>query len=186
MHQPDIADELQLSPSLRKRFYEPVILLDALRSLYLKDNIVAEPDLEGGSGKSPQQTYFCFLNKLSQICDSQPKQLLARTVSAVVILDSGTIEYRVASNQRDSRELDTVKEYLSSILDVLGHVTDNEVNGRAFMSPIFSSILKKVLAFNRPRVEDYMEALNSQLDFCISSSSADGSSEGKAPMNPWT
>jgi hypothetical protein len=179
MNQPDISDELQLSPSLRKRFYEPVVLLDALRSVYLKDNIVAEPDLEGGSGKSPRQTYFCFLNKLSQICDSQPKQPLGKTVSAVVVLDSGTIEYRVASNQRDSRELDTVRGYLTTILDVLGRVTDDEVNDRAFMGPIFSGILKKVLAFNRPRVEGYMQVLSDRLDFCINSSSADGTGEGK-------
>ncbi|KAK4100799.1 hypothetical protein N658DRAFT_496886 [Parathielavia hyrcaniae] len=179
--QPDRRDELRWIPaSLRKRFYEPTVLLAALRAIYLKDNTTSqsEPDLDGDSGKSPQQTYFCFLNKLSQICDSESKQPLGKTVSAVVVLDSGTIEYRFASNQRDSRELDTVKEYLTAILDVLGRVSDDKVNNRVFMGPIFSAILKKVLAFNRPRMEDYMRALSDRLDFCISSSAADGTSQG--------
>ncbi|KAK4126372.1 hypothetical protein N657DRAFT_688922 [Parathielavia appendiculata] len=184
MAQADVQDELHwIPPSLRKRFYEPVVLLDALRSIYLKDNTISQPDLEGGSGKSPQQTYFCFLNKLSQICDSEPKQPLGKTVSAIVVLDSGTLEYRFASNQRDGRELDTAKEYLTSILDVLGGVTDDEINDRAFMGPIFSDILRKVLAFNRPRVEDYMKALSDQLDFCINSSVVDRTSEGTAAAN---
>ncbi|KAK4041594.1 hypothetical protein C8A01DRAFT_14674 [Parachaetomium inaequale] len=170
-----------MPPSLRKRFYEPVILLNALRSVYLKDNRISEPDLEGSQGKSPKETYFCFLNKLSQICDSQPKQPLGKTVSAIVALDSGTIEFRLASNQRDSRELDTVREYLTDILEVLGRVTDHEVNDKAFMGTVFSGILQKVLAFNRPRVEDYMAALvpANRLPFCIEYSAADGTSEGK-------
>jgi hypothetical protein len=180
-----MSDPLPLPDSLRKRFYEPIVLLDALKSVYLMDNRISnsEPDLEGSSGKSPKQTYFCFLNKLAQICDSHPKQNLGKTVSAIVVLDSGTIEYRFASNLRDSRELDTVREYLTSILNVLGGVTDDEVENKIFMASILSGILQKVLAFNRPRVEDYMEALDKEdrLDFCIGSATADGTRDGKYP-----
>jgi hypothetical protein len=174
-----MAEYIPVAPSLRKRFYEPVILLDALKEVYRIDNKISEPDLESGGGKSPQQTYFCFLNKLSQICDNQSQQPLGKTVSAIVILDSGTIEYRLASNQRDAHELDTTTEYLSSILYVLGGVTDDEVGNKAFMAPIFSGILQRVLEFNRPRVERYMEALiiNDRLAFCINSSDAQGTSE---------
>jgi hypothetical protein len=170
-----------MPPSLRKRFYEPVILLSALRFVYLKDNSISEPDLEGSQGKSPKETYFCFLNKLSQICDSQPKQPLGKTVSAIVALDSGTIEFRLASNQRDSRELDTVREYLTDILEVLGRATDQEVNDKASASTISSGILQKVLAFNRERVEDYMKALvpANRLTFCIEYSAAEETSEGE-------
>lgn len=176
-----MAEPVPVAPGLRKRFYEPVILLHALRSVYRKKNTITEPDLEGSVGKSPQQTYFCFLNKLSQICDSQPKQTLGKTVSALAILDPGTIEYRFASNQRDDRELDTVKEYLTTILHILGRVTDDEVNNSATMGPIFSGILQKVLAFNRPRIENYMEALteDNRLAFCIYSATEDGTDQGR-------
>jgi hypothetical protein len=180
-----MADPLPLPDSLRKRFYEPIVMLDAIKSIYLMDNRIssAEPDLEGTSGKSPKQTYFCFLNKLAQICDTRPKQNLGKTVSAIVVLDSGTIEYRFASNLRDSGELDTVREYLTSILTVLGGVTDDQVENKAFMVSTLSGILQKVLAFNRPRVEDYMEALlkENRLSFCISSATADGTRDGKYP-----
>lgn len=179
--------DIPLPPSLRKRFYEPIVLLDALRSIYLKDNSISnsEPDLEGSSGKSPKQTYFCFLNKLAQICDSHPKQPLGKTVSAVVVLDPGTIEYRLASNQRDSRELEAAREYLTSIITILGHVSDEDVYKKPFMASILSDILQKVLAFNRPRVEDYMEALcrDDRLDFCIRSAAAEGTGDGKYPTH---
>jgi hypothetical protein len=176
-----MTEHTPVSPSLRKRFYEPVILLDALREVYRMDNRLSEPDLEGERGKSPQQTYFCFLNKLSQICDSHPRHPLGKTVSAIVVLDSGTLEYRLASNQRDARELNTTTEYLSSILHVLGRVTDDEAHNKNFMGPIFSGILQRVLAFNRPRVEGYLEALltNDRLAFCINSSDAHGTPESK-------
>ena len=178
-----MSDPVPLPPSLRKRLYEPIILLDALRSVYGKDKSLVEPDLENSTGKSPKQTYFCFLNKLSQICDSQKKQDFGKTVSAIVILDLGTIEYRLASNKRDSRELDTVKEYLTDILNVLGHVTDRETNDKAFMATVSSSILRKVLAFNRARIEVYLKELveTDRLAFCIKSAASDETADGKQP-----
>jgi hypothetical protein len=181
------SEYLEIPPSTRKRFFEPVVLLDSLRWVYVRDNRTSEPDLESDTGKSPMQTYYCFLNKLSQICDSEPKQPLGKTVSAVVILDSGTIEYRLASNQRDRRELDTVREYLAEIIDVFGRASDEEMNNRSFTAQLLSDVLRKVLAFNRPRIEDYIDALchvkrNSERDsltFCIESSAGDEAMEGK-------
>ncbi|KAL2128743.1 hypothetical protein VTI74DRAFT_8700 [Chaetomium olivicolor] len=176
-----MTEYIDLPPSLRKRFYEPVILSDALKSLFRREGWTAEPDLEAGVGKSPQQIYYCFLNKLSQICDNLPHTELAKTVSAIVALDSGTIEYRFASNQRDNHELATVREYLTDILNILGQVTDDEANDRTHMADILSIILRKVLAFNRPRVEGYLEDLcrRANLAFCITSSAADSSAEGQ-------
>lgn len=178
-----MSDPAPLPPSLRKRFYEPVILLDALRGVYKRDKSLAEPDLESSTGKSLKQTYFCFLNKLSQICDSQKNQDFGKTVSAIVVLDPGSIEYRFASNRRDSRELGTAKEYLTDILNVLGHVGDEEINDRAFMATVSSGILRKVLAFNRARIEVYLEDLveTDQLDFCIGSATTSETAGGEQP-----
>ncbi|KAJ4287833.1 hypothetical protein N0V88_007543 [Collariella sp. IMI 366227] len=167
----------ELAVSIHRRFYEPIILADALKSVFLEDNHVSDPDLEADNGKSPKQTYYCFLNKLAQICDSQPKQALGKTVSAIVVLDSGTIEYRFASNQRDSRELDTVKTYLTDIINTLGHAPDDEIIQKTVMEGVvFSEILRKVLTFNRPRIELYIEDLcrGDNLAFCIESSAGDG------------
>ncbi|KAK4239031.1 hypothetical protein C8A03DRAFT_14573 [Achaetomium macrosporum] len=186
-----MSEYVEIPPSTRKRFFEPVILLDALRSVYLRDNRTSEPDLESDAGKSPMQTYYCFLNKLSQICDSEPKQPLGKTVSAVVVLDSGTIEYRLASNQRGRRELDTVREYLTDIIDVFGRASDEEMNNKSFTARLLSDVLRKVLAFNRPRIEDYIDSLcgvkgNSEKDsltFCIESSADDEANEETSAAN---
>ncbi|KAK3294232.1 uncharacterized protein B0H64DRAFT_182312 [Chaetomium fimeti] len=175
-------ESVPLPPSLRKRFYEPVILLDALRGVYRQDESISEPDLESGTGKSQKETYFCFLNKLSQICDSQKKKDFGKTVSAIVVLEPGSIEYRLASNKRDSRELDTATEYLTDILNVLGHVTDQQVNDKAFMATVSSGILHKILAFNRTRVELYLNDLveNDRLDFCVNSSATGQTADAKS------
>ncbi|KAH6632403.1 hypothetical protein F5144DRAFT_250963 [Chaetomium tenue] len=177
-----MSDPVPLPPSLRKRFYEPVILLAALRGVYRQDESLVEPDLEGDTGKSPKQVYFCFLNKLSQICDSQKKQDFGKTVSAIVVLQPGSIEYRLASNRRDSGELATATEYLADILNVLGHVTDGQINDRAFMATVSSDILRKVLGFNRPRIEVYLEELveANQLDFCIESATTSETPDGRS------
>ncbi|KAL1843197.1 hypothetical protein VTJ49DRAFT_2748 [Mycothermus thermophilus] len=176
------SEVMGLPKGLRKRFYEPVLLLDALRYVYRKDNRLSEPDLESGVGRSNRETYFCFLNKLCQICDSRSKQALGGTVSAITVLDSGTIEYRLASNQRNSAELETVKEYLTEILSVLGRATDDKVTDRAARAPIASGILRRILAFNRPRIEDYLESLvrDDRLDFCIKYALSDGTAQGRA------
>jgi hypothetical protein len=175
-------EAVPLPPSLRKRFYEPVILLDALRAVYKQDQSLTEPDLESGTGKSLKQTYFCFLNKLSQICDSQKKEDFGKTVSAIVVLEPGSIEYRLASNKRDSRELDTATEYLTDILNVLGDVTDQQINDKAFMATVSSGILRKILAFNRARVEVYLNELveKDRLNFCIESSATSETADGKS------
>ncbi|AEO66297.1 93fb0698-3389-4cc5-9ac4-ade1092840d5 [Thermothielavioides terrestris] len=177
-----MSDYVELPPSVRKRFYEPVVLLDALRSVYLMDHRVSEPDLESASGKSSEQTYYSFLNKLAQICDSESKQPLGKTVTAIVVLDYGSIEYRLASNQRSTRELDTVKEYLTGILQLLADAREDELNDKAFTARLLSDILERVLAFNRPRIEGYLDSLSDEgrIDFCINSSAADGTSDGKA------
>ena len=176
----DAEGDLPLDASRRKRLYEPIILLDALRSVYRKDNSIIEPDLQAAAGKSPQQIYFCFLNKLSQICDNQPHQWLGRSVTAFVVLDSGTNEYRFACNQRDRNELNTVRAYVTDILNILGGVTEDEMNDKAFMASISSHILLRILAFNRRRIEGYIESLceKDRLAFCIESSTGDGTNEG--------
>ncbi|KXX75020.1 hypothetical protein MMYC01_209159 [Madurella mycetomatis] len=174
---------IPLAPSRRKRFYEPVILLDSLRAVYRKENKVTEPDLEATAGKSPKQIFFCFVNKLGQICDNQPSQPLGKTVTSFVLLDSGTIEYRFASNQRDGQELNKVKKYIVDILNILGGVDDEVVNDKTLMAPIFSNILRMVLAFNRPRIEKYIGALcdqNNRLMHCIDTSAEEGLGIGKS------
>lgn len=186
-NKPAMADPIPLAPSLRHRFYEPLILLDSLKSIYHGNpNATTLPDLESSTGKSPKETYFCFVNKLSQICDSHGKQPLAKTVSAIAVLDSGTIEYRLASNLRSNREMEGVTQYLESILDILRGVTDEQVRDREFVAPIFSDILQLVLAFTRPRVADYVESLQrddrsigtSYLTFGIQFASTDGTALG--------
>ncbi|KAL2258613.1 hypothetical protein VTK26DRAFT_8023 [Humicola hyalothermophila] len=172
-------DDLPLAPSRRKRLYEPVILLDALRSIYNVENSVTEPDLESTAGKSPRQIFFCFVNKLSQICDNEPRQMFGKSVTAFVILDSGTIEYRFACNQREEHELETVKNYVTGILDLLNAVTDDQLSDKTFMATVSSRILRRILAFNRRRIEMYLDALSVRLEFCIASAAEDGTREGE-------
>jgi hypothetical protein len=75
---------------------------------------------------------------------------------------------------------------VTDILNILGGVTEDEMKDRTFMASISSHILLRILAFNRPRIEGYIEALceNDRLAFCIDSSTGDETNEGMAPPQP--
>ncbi|KAK3312954.1 hypothetical protein B0H66DRAFT_383629 [Apodospora peruviana] len=167
----NISEPVPLSASVSKRFYEAVIFLYCLIAVNFKNKTTKTPDLETTSGKSPKDEFFCFVNKLGQICDSQRG---GDTITAFAILQPGSIEYRFASNNRDQQSLDKVKAYITDIITTLGQTPD------AGLGEAFQQILGMVLAFNRPRIGIYITAMNMEFEFCIMSCEKDGTTEAKS------
>ncbi|KAJ4390246.1 hypothetical protein N0V85_007416 [Neurospora sp. IMI 360204] len=133
-----------LESGLSLRFYEAVLFLYCLKEVKYKAESVKEPDLESDSGRSSRDSFRCFVNKLGQICDNGSK---GKTVTAFAVLQPGQIQYRFASNQRTSEELEDVKTYIANILGFLGSAADDQLNG------VFGTVLERILAFNRPAIE---------------------------------
>lgn len=165
----NIPDPVQLSPSAARRFYEVVIFLYCLTAVNFKNKNTKEPDLEIATGKSPKHEFFCFVNKLGQICDNQPG---GGTITAFAVLQPGSIQYRFASNNRDTPALEIVKTYITDILSTLGQTANDQLD------TVYQQILGKVVAFNRPRIEGYISGLLKQFDFCIKTCEGDDTPGG--------
>ncbi|KAM7203129.1 hypothetical protein V8F20_004071 [Naviculisporaceae sp. PSN 640] len=154
----NIATPIPVSPGAAKRFYEAVILLYCIIDVNLKNNTITEPDLDTATGKSAKDEFFCFVNKLGQICDSDCG---GETITAFAVLQPGTIQYRFASNNRTQKELDLVKRYITDVLGFLGQTPDDKLDS------IRDDLLRKILLFTRPRIEHHITQLLKELDFCI-------------------
>lgn len=150
------------------RFYEPIVLLDALNATY-KRKPYNDPDPSSDTTQSPERTFQCFVNKLAQLCDSDKG---GETVTAFTVLQHPDhIEYRFASNQRDTEDFIRAQNFTTSILHILG-----SMEGREKQS-VISNILQTSLSFSRPRVTVYVRLLRVQAEICISACKVENTTE---------
>lgn len=68
---------------------------------------------------------------------------------------------RFASNQRSENDLLKVKTHLQGILETLRNYT------AASSTLLIASVLRKIIAFNRPRLQSYIKHLSSQTQRCL-------------------
>ncbi len=178
---PVLSSIVGLKPGQRHRLYETLLLYVCLIHVYNKGNKTELPDLESVVGKTPLESYKCFVNKLGQICDSVKG---GKTVTSFAVLRPGIVEYWFASNQRTADELEDVKEYMSDLLRTVGEIPDDKLNTATRNSDIFSQILQKVVVFNRKRIEIYVRQLADELEYCVDVSAAEDTAEGKPNIYP--
>ncbi|KAK4664086.1 uncharacterized protein QC763_500040 [Podospora pseudopauciseta] len=162
---------ITLPPSVRKRFYEALMIIcSMIHILSRTENGTRSPslDLEGVADKNSQGTFFCFVNKLSQVCDSERG---GDTVTAFSVLQPDIIEYRFTSNSRTEISFQTTTRFVTKLLNTLGGISGPELqearrNGED--SLLFLTLMQQILEFNRPRITklhiDYQMARH--LEFC--------------------
>ncbi|KAL2259065.1 hypothetical protein VTK26DRAFT_7391 [Humicola hyalothermophila] len=158
------ASPIPLSSSLSWRLYETLIFLCCLTSALRSRNRTKAPDLEGMTDMEPREAFRCFVNKLAQVCDNQRG---GNTVTAFAILQPGRIEYRFASNRRTNEELHQTSRYVEDLLTTLGNASPQVFQDATQRLALFSEIMGKVLAFNRPRLRFYLSALCENVELCI-------------------
>jgi hypothetical protein len=152
-------------------------MLHCLIATYVEGRSTEATESEVITPRSRKQTYYCFVNKLAQICDSQ---FGGKTVTAFAVLQPGSVEYRFGCNERNASALGRVKLYITEVLDTLGNAGPDHVKQAATdpHTPLFSQLLEKVVKFNRPRIERYVADLANWLEICIEESSRVDSNEG--------
>jgi hypothetical protein len=173
----ETSNHVQLPPGLAKRFYGSIILLNTLNGDFpqARNTTLDLSDLKREAGSDPAGVLCCFVDKLAQICDSKHG---GDTVTSIAILQPGCIEYRLSSNSRSENQFGSVKTYLADILESLGSVGEEELSDEAVVTELCSTILHKVLVFNRCRVKDYVKAFLQHVEFCIGSCDGNGRTEG--------
>lgn len=152
---------VELRAKVRNRFYEPIVLILALtQTLHNRPQKQLEhaPD---ETVQTQEQLFHDFVNKLAQICDNKCG---GNTVtSAVVIQYPDRVQYRFASNQRKNGDLVLVKSFIEEILNVLGTWTDAE----SAAALVRARILRKVVTFNRCRLQVYVRAIRYKSQECL-------------------
>lgn len=109
-----------------------------------------------------EQLFHDFINKLAQICDIQPGGSMVTAACALQYPDR--VQYRFASNQRNEQELKRLKDFIVDILNTLQGWTEES------SSPIKVTVLRKIVAFNRPRLQTYVKNVASQSSACLETS----------------
>jgi len=166
-----------LQPGLRKRFYEPLVILRSLVKVYDEQRATELIEVEQLTTRSPKGNFRHFVCKLAHVCDSKRG---GDEVTSFAILQTGRIQYWFASNQRNERALNKVMEFVADILNMLGSATSEDIE-TAILGPqsqLFSQLLTVILAFNARRIGSYLKDVPKNLGVCIESlideSSADG------------
>ena len=172
------SDLVPIPSSLTKRLYGPIILQHTLNDTYnampgVSSTSSPEPSIDNDS----RDVFPCFVNKLAQICDCRHG---GNTVTAVAILQPGTIEYRLTSNKRSAKEYADVKRYLTEdVLNVLRSIPQDGLDNADIIQQTWEKILVRVLAFNCWRIRDYIKLLFENIGFCITSCTNDDTAEGE-------
>jgi len=162
------ASPVPMRTKVRNRLYEAIVMLDILIKEYKNEgerySEPASSTLSQFDHKRSFETDFqVFVNKLSQVCDCQKG---GATVTAFTILQfPGKLQYRFASNARNARSLELAKDYVFTILKLLGQADPG--GDCSTESSIFKEILERVLVFNRPRLELYVEVLGQESARCM-------------------
>jgi hypothetical protein len=123
------------------------------------------------------EVFPCFVNKLAQICDIKHG---GDNVTAVAVLQPGSIEYRLTSNNRTSAAFEKVKNFLThDILGALGTISDEALRDSIRVVDLRSTILLKVLTFNRWRINCYVKSLVDNVGFCVDGCDREGTPESE-------
>ena len=125
-----------------------------------------------------------------EICDSSKGR---DTITAFAVLNPGIPVYYFASNNRNADKLEEVQEYMTDILSTLGKASDEDLRNASSsgqtgangsLTPtLYASLLRKIVRFNRPRIEHYVRNMANELRFCIEDvvDSSDGDTAESKP-----
>ncbi|KAG4257555.1 hypothetical protein FPRO03_13861 [Fusarium proliferatum] len=153
-----------LTPHQLEVLYEPIILECALREVGPPPTYSHESQsTEKYEAEMPDLKAFQFyVNKLAQVCDNERG---GNTISALAILQ-GSLgpHYVFGSNRKDARGLKTTKSFVQVLLDLVGKNPENLQNGA-----LVKRVLWLILAFNLPRLAEYLTHLSAAVQECLES-----------------
>ncbi|RGP74863.1 hypothetical protein FLONG3_5975 [Fusarium longipes] len=143
-----------LKPKQKRRLYEPIILYKALTEITHEEGALRQVEAPD-SPVTEEQKYHRFLHSIASVCDRVKR---GTTVTSVTILDGeDKFTYLFGCNQVFGNALNDTKNFLNSLLKKLSgaHALSSTEKG-----PIRDEVLQMILAFNSPRINCYIDALN--------------------------
>lgn len=159
---------IKLAPKIVHRFYEPIMLLEALRESVREQLSIPSQSMRV-EVEDPKQLYQAFVYKLAHIGDREKG---GKTVTSIMILDTSNVlagehefTYVFGVNQATPQHLQRTASFLHTVLQKVAlapPVTDTE--GRMAAERELRQI---VLRFNRPRIRAYLNSLRDAAKVCL-------------------
>ncbi|EGU77942.1 hypothetical protein FOXB_11552 [Fusarium oxysporum f. sp. conglutinans Fo5176] len=153
-----------LTPHQLETLYAPIILEYALQKVGTLPAYSHESQsTEKYEAEMPDLKAFQFyVNKLAQVCDNERG---GNTISALAIL-RGPLgpHYVFGSNWKDARGLKTTKSFVRALLDLVGKNPENLQT-----AALVKRVLWLILAFNIPRLQEYLKLLSAAVQECLES-----------------
>ncbi|KAF5635477.1 uncharacterized protein FTJAE_6375 [Fusarium tjaetaba] len=158
-------DIISLKSRQKRRLYEPIVLYKALTEITHEQGAL-RPAEAPERPRTEEERYHHFLHKLASICDSTKG---GRTVTSIAILDEEEkYKYVFACNQISDGDLADTRDLLTTVLTSL---CDFHTFPLGKKNTVESKILKKILSFNSPRINFYLNHLKAKnivecLEYC--------------------
>ncbi|KAK8130886.1 hypothetical protein PG984_007324, partial [Apiospora sp. TS-2023a] len=155
-------EPIPLVSSVQHKFYEPIILFEAL-NFASRDTVQSASQSELLDVREPEQLFHAFVYKLAHLCDYKKR---GTTVTSFMILQgdpsTGAVRYKFAVNQQRPDELEKTRHYVESLLKKV----DQLVNVSSGRLQLRAKIHRDVLIFNKPRITLYLKQLEAQVEDC--------------------
>ncbi|RBR21812.1 hypothetical protein FVER53590_00420 [Fusarium verticillioides] len=170
-------DIISLKSRQKRRLYEPIVLYKALTEITHEQGALRPAEVPDRP-RTEEERYHHFLHKLASICDSTKG---GKTVTSIAILDEEEkYKYVFACNQISDGDLDDTRDLLTTVLT---NLCDFHTFPLAKKNTVQSETLKKILSFNSPRINFYLNVLKARsiadcLEYCqLQTDTADTSVE---------
>lgn len=159
---------IELAPKIIHRFYEPIMLLEALKEPVGKPSS-APPQSMRVDDENPKQLFQAFVYKLAHVCDWEKG---GKTVTSIMVLDTTNVltdepefTYVFGVNQATPHHLKRTASFLHTVLQKVASASPvSEAEARNAAERELRQI---VLRFNRPRVRFYLKSLRDKAEVCL-------------------
>ncbi|KAG5662036.1 hypothetical protein KAF25_004275 [Fusarium avenaceum] len=153
-----------LTPHQLELLYEPIILEAALQKAGSLPTYTQESQSsQGYKADMPDLKAFqFFVNKLAQVCDNERG---GDTITALAVLQgSRGPHYVFGSNAKDARALETAKNFVKELLDLVGKNPEDLKT-----AALGKRALWFILSFNIARLREYLQHLGMAIQECLES-----------------
>jgi len=150
--------------TLRLRFLPLLVLFKSLNTIRGRADQKMAESAPPSHHQNLEEKFCLFVNKISYICDYE---LNGKSFTACVVLRKfDGVRYLLASNNRNTQELEDMRTKLTAILTILKENITASTTNRESDDHLSDRLLRLVLSNHKRRVNGYVNALSAALMTC--------------------
>lgn len=166
-----------LTPHQLELLYEPIILEAALQKAGSLPTCAQDGQSSRGykADMPDLKAFQFFINKLAQVCGNERG---GDTITALAVLQGSCgPHYVFGFNAKDTRALETTKNFAQELLDLVGK-SPEDLKAAA----LGKRVLWFILSFNIARLREYLQYLGMAVQECLESCRRKEEDEGRCHL----